>query len=225
MGVLIKIWNLALDIFFPPLCLNCKVYLDDIAKLNLLCEKCFTGIRIYNFPSRITPDFTLLAAGAYEDRALRTLIHYFKYERFLSAQKPLGEMLIKHLEFVKPLFAGAIVTAIPLHPKRLRGRGFNQSELIAARAAEYFGLEFATNVLKRVKNNRPQMELPDHEKRRRNIKNSFEVPETMRDYIKDKTFLLVDDVYTSGATMREAIRTMRRAGAAKVIGAVIAKAG
>lgn len=222
---LTKIWDTVLDILFPPLCLGCRRYLADLEKPDLLCRKCLTNIDIYTFPFRVSSDFTLHAAGSYENQALRAMIHYLKYERFLAAAKPLSEIMIRHLELAGAGVPGAVVVPVPLHPKRLRTRGFNQSELIAAKIAERFGLKMDMELLQRVRNTSPQMEIATHEERRKNVKESFAVPAGQADLIKGKTILLVDDVYTSGATIAEAAKTLRRAGAAKVIGAVLAKAG
>ncbi len=225
MGGLIKIWDAVLDIFFPPLCLSCRRYLDQPEKPDLLCAKCLNGVDVYNFPFRLAPDFMLAAAGSYENAALRALIHYFKYERFLAAEKPLSEIMIKHLEIAGIQFSDATIVPVPLHPKRLRARGFNQSELIAAKIAVHFDLEMKTGLLRRIRNTAPQMEIENHEERHKNVRKSFEVPAERVGSVKGRVILLVDDVYTSGATMTEAVKTLRRAGASKVIGAVLAKAG
>ena len=225
MNRLLAFWNIVLDIFFPPLCLGCRRYLNATEKINLLCDDCRTSIDIYPYPFRIRPDFMLAAAGSYDNEALRALIHYFKYERFLAAEKPLSELIIKHLKLTKIAPLDALVIPIPLHAKRLRERGFNQSELIAKNIASHFGLKLETEILRRVINTAPQMAIKDHHERNKNIIGSFEVPPNNKSLLTNKTILLVDDVYTSGATMQEAGRILRRAGAAKIIGAVIAKAG
>jgi len=222
---LLKVWNVVLDVFFPPLCLCCRHYLENGEKMNLLCERCFVNIDIYHIPFRISPDFMLAAAGSYENKALRALIHYFKYENFLAADKPLGEIMIKHLELARIVPPNALVIPVPLHRKRLRERGFNQSELIGAGIARHFSLTLRTDLLERIRNTAPQMEIEDYDKRRKNVRKSFEVPAERASILIGGTVLLVDDVYTSGATMQEAARTLRRAGAAKVIGVVLAKAG
>ena len=82
-----------------------------------------------------------------------------------------------------------------------------------------------TDLLERTRNTAPQMEIEDYDKRRKNVRKSFEVPAERASILIGGTVLLVDDVYTSGATMQEAARTLRRAGANRVIGVVIAKAG
>jgi ComF family protein len=225
MNYLRKVWNIVLDIFFPPLCLGCRQYLNDAEKPNLLCEKCFTNIDIYAVPFRISPDFTLSAAGSYDNEALRALIHYFKYKGFLAAKKPLSEIMIKHLELARTVPDDALVIPIPLHRKRLRKRGFNQSALIAMDIARHFNIVLRTDLLERVRNTTPQMEIKDYDKRRKNVRKSFEVPAEMAGALTGKTILLIDDVYTSGATIQEAARALRRAGAAKVIGVVLAKTG
>lgn len=138
-------------------------------------------------------------------------------------------MLIKYFDSVtikpstfnfSPLTCAVI--PIPLSKDRLRERGFNQSLLLAKAVADHYRLNLVDNVLKRTKETKTQSGLKDWEERKENVKNCFalENPEL----IKGKNIILVDDVYTSGATMNEAAETLRANGARKIIALVIAKA-
>jgi len=110
---------------------------------------------------------------------------------------------------------------LPLHPSREKERGFNQSELLAEIISKTFNLPLEKNILIRAKNTRAQAELTDWEERQANLQNAFTVanPENL----KGKNIILVDDVYTSGATMSAAAETLRASGAKKIIGLVLAK--
>ncbi len=114
-----------------------------------------------------------------------------------------------------------IVVFIPLHHSRERKRGFNQAKLLAEIVAKNFNLELK-NVLMRVKNTPPQAQAENREKRRENLFGAFTIIDP--DEIKNKNIILIDDVYTSGATMSEAARVLKSRGARKIIALVAAKA-
>ena len=114
-----------------------------------------------------------------------------------------------------------IVSPIPLHPGRERERGFNQSDLLAEIFSKHFGLA-KINLLERKINNQPQAKSKNYQERQENMKNCFSL--VRGGSVKNKNIILVDDVFTSGATLREAARTLKKAGAGKIIGLVVAKA-
>src|SRR3990167_2391241 len=124
MTTLRKSWELVLDIFFPPICLNCKKYLEDNEKDNLVCASCLAGIGIYNNLFYPSPGTTLAAASSYSDPTVRELTHYLKYKGFLKAAKPLGETLIKYMNRLNFNPQDFIIIPIPLHKSRYRKRGF-----------------------------------------------------------------------------------------------------
>ena len=110
-----------------------------------------------------------------------------------------------------------LVTGVPLHKSRQKERGFNQSSLIAEKVADYLSIPFDENVLKRVKNTKIQSGLVRKE-RMKNIRGAFELVED----VKGKKVLLVDDVWTTGSTMRECVKVMKKNGAREVWGLVLA---
>lgn len=221
MAFLTKTWEFVLDILFPPICLSCRRYLEEKEKPNLICGSCFNGIKIYKNLFHPLPQFTLAAATSYEDKSVRELIHYFKYESFLQAKKPLGEILIKYLSDLNLHLENSIVVPIPLHPSRKRKRGFNQAKILAEIISKHFGWQLETNILKRTKETKPQIEMKNHEDREVNIKNCFEVMD--KNTLQNKNIILVDDVYTSGATIKEAVKILKRDGAANIIALAVAK--
>ena len=114
-----------------------------------------------------------------------------------------------------------IVVPVPLYPSRRRKRGFNQAEILAEIVSKHFGWQLETRVFKRIRETKPQIEMKDYKDREANIKNCFDV--TNKNAIKNKNIILVDDVYTSGATMKEAIKILKRGGAANIIALTVAK--
>ncbi|MBI2594934.1 MAG: ComF family protein, partial [Candidatus Colwellbacteria bacterium] len=146
-----------LDILFPPICLSCRIYLNGLEeKENLLCDACFTGIRVYSNVFRPDPQFNLMAIGSYNAGALREIIHYFKYNGFLAARVPLEKLIIKWLDLNHPLIPifllpNSCIVPIPLHKSRLRNRGFNQAELIAQTLSQLFQLPLEKTLLERTR--------------------------------------------------------------------------
>jgi len=119
--------------------------------------------------------------------------------------KPLGDILKDCLQ--KEKFQGDVVVPVPLHRSRERVRGFNQAELIAVRT----GLPVLNRVLRRRKNTPSQTGLTRSE-RKRNLAGAFE----LRGDVRGRKMILVDDVYTTGSTMNEIARTLKRGGAERV---------
>jgi ComF family protein len=115
-----------------------------------------------------------------------------------------------------------VLVPIPLHPRRLRWRGFNQAELLGGLIAKNLGIKFAPDLLLRVKNTKPQIEL-DKDQRQTNIRRAFALNRNCKLKIKNWNFILFDDVWTSGATLREAGKVLKRNGAKKVWGLTIAR--
>lgn len=218
------LWGYFLDILFPPICLACRAYLaEQIEKDNLLCNTCFSSIPIYETVP-LMPKFALVAISTYDNKALRELLHAFKYDRFLAAQTPLTFLIDKYLNsvnFSKVLSNNTVIIPIPLHSKRFRERGFNQAEKIADILAERLGLSVNNGTLTRIKNTPHQTTRKSKTERLDSLKNSFEI--TDKKELSGKTVILVDDVYTTGATMNEASKALRRAGVKDIIGFVVAK--
>jgi ComF family protein len=228
MKLLKKIWGAILDVLFPPLCLNCRKYLGEPEKPNLLCDSCSNSIIVNRSILKIRdPDFTLAAAGDYRNEALKNLIHYFKYQGFLSAAKPLGKIIISHLEksgLTDEFDKDWLIIPMPLHRSRLRQRGFNQSEKLAEIISRRFNLRLEKNLLQRRKNTLPQITFKTDKERLENIKDAFSINEKWGEKIHGRNAIIVDDVFTSGATVSEAVKILRRAGARKIIALVAARA-
>lgn len=171
---------------------------------------------------RARPPYEEAAAyGSYEG-GLRDLIHLLKYERVHPAARALGAMLAQAIE--KLQIRQAVVVPVPLHARKQRQRGYNQSELIARAALKAThasaDFELATHVLERRRETQSQIGLSSHQ-RRENIRGAFAVLKPER--IANREVLLVDDVFTTGTTASECARVLRRAGASKVYVATVAR--
>ena len=175
---------------------------------------------------RVEPLFARAAAyGSYEG-GLRELIHLLKYGGVRPAANVLGRMLAEAIATLAPEFPADSVALIPvpLHRTKLRQRGFNQAELIARAAMKISPardrVRLCAGVLERKRETASQIGLTGHQ-RRENLRGAFGVAQ--RELVEGREVLVVDDVYTTGATVSECARVLRRAGATKVWVATVAR--
>ncbi len=229
-----------LDILFPVSCLGCG------AAETWLCKKCLPKIKI--IADVVCPSCGqtgapsgsfcvlcrtekkshldgLLVAASYDNPTLKRMLHVFKYRFVTDLVKPSADLLLKSLLKSRIPVPDCLVP-VPLHPRRLRWRGFNQSRLLAERISEELAppMKIAIlDVLERKKNNRPQMEIKNRPERMGNVKDIFAIrDESEKESVKNKTVLLIDDVTTTGATLKECAKVLKSAGAKKVFAAVVA---
>lgn len=149
---------------------------------------------------------------------MRHAVHIFKYRNLRALARPLGEMLAGHLQS-NPLPADTLV-AVPMHPRHLRERGYNQSALLAQELSRATGLPCDTTTLVRRRDTPAQARTPTAEQRLSNVAGAFSVHGRP---FKGKRVVLVDDVCTSGATMDSCSIALKRAGATSVWGLTLAK--
>lgn len=175
---------------------------------------------------RVEPAFArAVAYGSYEG-GLRELIHLLKYGGVRPAANVLGRMLAEAITTLVPEFPmdQVAVVPVPLHRTKLRQRGFNQAEAIARAAMKLNRapdrLRLCAGVLERKRETPSQTGLTSHQ-RRENLRGSFAVAQP--EAVKAREVLVVDDVYTTGATVSECARVLRRAGATKVWVATVAR--
>lgn len=237
-----KIINSCLDALFPPRCLGCQAHTDR-REAGALCKNCVKNIPIYTAlfcpecrgrrptnkkTCHPRADFLIAAASSYGNRAVRELIHAWKYNHFTAASKEVDKIIEASVNEVVGFFADPAYTIIPipLHARKERGRGFNQSREIARGLLESLlqrGVSAEiSETLERVRNTKKQTEMKNSVGRAENLREAFAAKNSPID--RKKTVIIVDDVFTSGATMKEAARVLRLAGAKKIIGFVLALA-
>jgi len=222
-----------INIIFPSHCLNCRknaerggvICADCFGKISLnqtlFCGKCRARIPDQKKICHNSFPYLLGAAGSYGDETLKNLIHGLKFQYLKSAARPLGEILIRYTDGLGLPLEKFSVIPVPLSKKRLRERGFNQSELIAKILAEHFGLPIDASSLTRAKNTKPQSETKNLAERRENVRACFFV--THPEAVAGRNILLIDDVTTSGATLFEAASALKSAGARKILAMTVAK--
>lgn len=176
---------------------------------NHLCANCL----------RRPPAFSgVYALGIYQG-ALKDAIHKLKYHDRLTLAKPLGQGLAALVTADEESFRPDCVVPVPLHPRRLRRRGYNQAVEIARPLARALGTRVSPTLLQRVRETLPQQNLSATE-RRKNLRNAFALtaePAGLK-------LLLVDDVMTTGETVRECSLTLAKGGAGEIRIAVVGRA-
>jgi len=230
-----------LDFLFPPLCHVCRAFIPDAGPLHIcpacrermprvegpLCPVCgipFIGAggdhpcgRCIKEP----PAFDAARAALLYEGYGRDLIHAFKYRHKTHLRRPLALMAAECLgEFVMSRTPDLMVP-VPLHVRRLRSRGFNQAVLLGEVLARTWRLPLARRALARIRWTEPQINLAAHE-RRDNVKGAFRV--TAPAVVAGKRVLLLDDVLTTGSTVEECSRVLKRSGAAEVTVVTVARA-
>lgn len=170
------------------------------------------------------------AAANYEDDIVRNMIHGLKFRFLIKCGEALGELLVRYADSVadlKKILIGnkkeIVVVPIPLSKKRLRDRGFNQSEIIARVFANHYALDLALDCLVRARDTKPQSETENVAERLKNVSGCFSVVNEKQLQNK-KIAILIDDVVTSGATIRAAAEELKNAGIKNIIALVTAKA-
>lgn len=232
-----------LDLIYPRYCLICYTSLNNTNKKalcseceskiefinqNTTCPKCGVDLGPYVQPDTLCqechyhpPRFTKAIAVARYEGIMRELIHKFKYAKEKILLDELANLLIKKwLETNSSLPLIDLIIPAPLYYKKLKERGFNQSELLAERLHKASGIPFEINNLIKIQPTPDQAGL-DSVNRRKNLIDAFEV--TRPQSIKDKNILLIDDVLTTGATASEIARTLKKNGAKGVYVLVLAR--
>jgi len=219
--------NNFLNILFPEECPMCKRQSTDHVTAPI-CTECWQGILPYQGPGcqkcgrPLVSDYAIVCEecivdepsfkraasyGLYEG-TLKKAINLLKYYGIKRLSHPLSDFLL-HSGIPK---VDAVIP-VPLHEKRLRHREFNQSALIANHIAKRAGVSLILDCLIKAKDTAHQVGLHSKE-RRRNIKNAFKIKN--HHLIKGKKILLIDDVITTGATIRECSRVLAKAGAGDI---------
>jgi ComF family protein len=162
-------------------------------------------------------------SGWHFDEKIETVIHALKYDKHFSIGPFLGKKIAGNAEKLGLEFDGSLLVPVPLHAKRFKERGFNQSERIVQGMLMQNNKASLSICLKRVVYTQSQAVLSQTE-RLKNVFNAFSVEMNDKENLKNKRIYLIDDVLTTGATMCECCKVLYRAGATNIAGLTIATA-
>jgi len=229
------------DALFPPRCMACGAVLSE--EKQSFCSDCFLEIKFIQSPlcpccgqpfaepedkdhlcgdcllSR-PPFSTARALGRYE-MALMNVIHKFKYGGKIASGVRLGKLMAEFSYGAFNIADYSLIMPVPLHTRRLRERGFNQSMILAEEISRHFSINLDFLSLRRVVCTESQASL-SKEMRERNIKGAFSVAHAEK--INGEKIILVDDVYTTGSTVKECARILLKNKAAEVAVLTLARA-
>jgi ComF family protein len=236
------------SVLFPSDCRLCNTSLTNISRIPV-CSECLAAIHPVRAPQcvlcgdRLTSAQLLVGEGrchgcrdfepefaramSYGEYAggLRGLVHLLKYDSVLPVANVLGGILAATIQELLPSCRDAVplIVPVPLHKNKRGDRGFNQAELIARAAVKRIPrrLELTTGILVRQRATISQVGLT-REQRAENVRDAFRVRD--RRQVCGCTVILVDDVMTTGTTLSECARILKKAGAERVLAATVARA-
>lgn len=216
-----------LQFFYPPVCIVCQNIKPERGGIQQVCPACLTRCQPVpadfirrNILDRLSPCYLDGLTVCFRfDETIQTIIHHLKYQkmnRLGTNASRWGRELLNDPSFEEGI---DLVIPVPLHPSREKERGFNQSYYVSR---GFFGPHSALlrpDALSRTRATRSQTELSRLE-REQNVSGAFRIRHLH--LVEGKTVALVDDVVTTGATLNECARALKKTGAARVIGITMA---
>jgi len=237
-----------MDLIYPPRCGVCHAFLQEDAVNHEgeemdLCRRCFNSFVETTSPLcpscgrpfgsgggedhtcadclAARPSFDIARSPYIYEGLLMTAIHELKYARKTSLARSLGPLLASYAaRWLGNPVEKLLVMPVPLHPRRLRQRGFNQSLLLARHVASRLEADLDCFSLRRTRFTQPQTNLTSDE-RKKNVRRAFGVVETSS--LKGRAVLLIDDVATTGSTLNECARVLKKTGVKEVSCLVLAR--
>ena len=223
----------ALHLVYPNACLCCHELLME--NESVICNRCYEGFDHFalpgesqshimdtlkkNFSGDSSIDLAISCYKFHKKSHLSLVIHAVKYEGFQVLALDLGARLGRQIRKEMPQTNFSVIIPIPLHPVKKIERTYNQAELLASGASDCLAIEMDTTVLHRIKHTNSQTSYVASE-RKENLQSAFYCNQRL----DEQSVLLVDDVFTTGATMISAAKVLKKAGALNVTVATLAVA-
>jgi ComF family protein len=230
-GWLKQLRNEVIDLFFPRECIGCGEIGGFICnscakKLSRiyppLCKRCgrpeSSGRYCHECWGKQNNRIDAVRSVFVFEGTIRTAIHELKYRNLRDISVNLGEYMAEY--YRNNGLKGDCLLPVPLHEKRIRERGYNQSELLAKEIARHVEVPVKGHLVTRMRNNMPQARTSNADERRTNMENVFrcQSPE-----VAGKNIIIIDDVCTSGNTLESCAAVLKGAGAKSVIGFTLAR--
>ena len=240
-------FQIALDFVFPAECAYCHNFVGD-DRVLIFCKPCWETISLITPPRcprcgkpytsntvlhhapnftcgecrKSSPFFDRAFAAAYYEGVLKEAIHQFKFQRKTGLGKHLAQWFISQLTDAVDISSYQIILPVPLHKSRQKQRGYNQSAILAKYLAQHYQRHLLLNNLLRIRHTDAQSLLQGRQKRQENVKNAFRVKFPAS--IHNQHLILVDDVFTTGATVNECAKVLKQAGARTVLVLTLSRA-
>jgi ComF family protein len=235
-----QLFHALLDVILPPICHICHSFIPNAGTLHI-CPTCYDRLPLVLSPlcplcgipfagtgddhpcgacTLQPPHFNAARAHFLYEGPIRDLVHAFKYNRNIHLCYPLALLALEGTCGVPAVTDLNLIVPVPLHRTRLRQRGFNQAVLLGRILSRRLALPMMPDALVRTRATEPQIELSAAE-RGENVRGAFSVKRPVS--ISGKRILLLDDVMTTGSTMNECAKELKRAGAFAVIAVTIAR--
>jgi len=223
-----KLTSSALELLFPLQCLGCQ------REGNLLCARCRDGLdelnppwcnvcalpsprSLCNFCRRTPLAIDGIRAPYLMQGPVQQAIYSLKYRSVRAIAPELAALLARYM--TRRPITGDLLVPVPLHPRRLHSRGYNQSALLARALGKLTGLAVDESLVFRTRNAPPQVNAASQEQRRTNVEDSFRCTAD----VSGMEFILVDDVATTGSTLSACAAALKDAGATSVWGLTVAR--
>lgn len=218
-----NIFSSFIDLIFPKTCIGCNSRLKD--NEHILCSECEQSLDFLTGVCEICESnkffFDKARSIFFFDNTIQNLIHNLKYNEMKGVSEYLGKYTKRYLSKFEPFDEIDFVVPIPLHRVKKRSRGFNQSEFLTKEIAEQMNLTHIPNLILRKKFTETQTKL-SRTKRQENVSDAFKLNPKFN--IENKDILIVDDVFTTGATINSACKLLRNHNANKIYVLTIARA-
>ena len=228
-NLLRDIYETGIVFLYPAKCRVCETFLE-ITSTPYICDNCWNDIQFLKPPwcdicgtpgvrglcdecATAPPRYGKLRSIAFYQTTLQQAIHLFKFQKKQVFAQHLIHLINERIPADCCIADYDFILPVPIHKKRLRERGFNQATLLAKGVAQAAGVPVLTDALVRQRHTVAQSSL-GMEDRQHNIIGAFEIPNPK--VIRDKRILIVDDVFTTGATVREAVNELWKADPAEV---------
>lgn len=228
MNTLVRLAEALTDFVYPPSCMTC--WRDLSRGEAFICTKCWNAFE------RVSPTEALIQAIERkflvdesvekidsvflfeQDPKVRTAVHLLKYSGAEKIADRFGSFIAQKIVSDPKLSMSDVIIPVPLHPARKRERGYNQSELISGRVSSELRIRHEPGLLKRTRQTQSQT-MFDADGRKRNIAGAFAIDERFRGWVGGKRVLVIDDVITTGSTVKECAGVLKYHGASEVYGA------
>ena len=233
-----EVLQIAKEILFPRFCVGCR------RSGSLLCEACWSKVQfVYDLTCPVCQHPSIgglthprcrsawgmdgLYCVAYYRGPVRSLVRQLKYAGATVTEELIEQLMVYYFTLQQAGLSPAVITAVPMDYKSRKARGFNQAEVIAEVLSRQTGYPYISGVLERKSQSVSQTKLSRAE-RQINMRGAFginkEIVEAASvDSLKNSAFIVVDDVFTTGATLREAAKVLKRSGAKRVVGFTLAQ--